>query len=78
MSVDQWIMLAAGCVSLLGGVAAILLRDTFANWNRKNIESRFGASGVGARRTTPGMMIWLGLGWSAIGVGLLLASLAHR
>jgi hypothetical protein len=70
MTLDEVVMSVAGCAAIGAGAGAILFRDRLASHNRRNIEERFGTTFPAARRSTPGMMAWLGTLWIVIGVSI--------
>ncbi|MFF2051892.1 hypothetical protein ACFVU2_09865 [Leifsonia sp. NPDC058194] len=75
MTIGNVIMLVMGFAGIVGGLAAVAYRVPLADRNRRNIEARFGAGQAGSRRSTPGMMLALGLGWAAIGLGVVISAI---
>lgn len=77
MNINNLVMLVAGCIGVVVGVGSLLFRVRFAAWNKKNIETRFGEQHPTSKYATPGMMVWLGIFWTALGGGILLTALTH-
>lgn len=70
MTLDEVVMSVAGCATIGAGAGAILFRDRLASHNRRNMEERFGTTFPAARRSTPGMMAWLGTLWIVVGISI--------
>lgn len=75
MTLNEAVMLVTGCTTIGAGAGAILFRERLASHNRRNIEERFGTTFPAARRSTPGMMAWLGILCVGLGVSIVVAAI---